>query len=239
MRKLIAIIGFVLAIADSNLLLAAEDVLQLNEKDIADAIKQEFVERGMAENKDIDLEFFGGQTDFQIEKAKEVKVLINNLKADEDAGRFSCEAQIFADRKPYVTTELVGKFFLLTEVWVPVANVAKGETITDDILQEKLIRKSKLKPFMVTEKDKLLGLEAKKFLKEGKIINDNDVGAKILIKRDDIVMAVYRTDKMQITAKVVAQQDGAYGDRIEVLNMKTRKPLSGVVKDKATVVVEQ
>ena len=217
----------------------AAEVLKVSERDIINAIIQEFSDQGLAEDENVDLELFGGQTDFQLKEAKEVKILINNLSIDEGLGRFKCEAEIFADRVSFVKSSLQGKFFLTAEVWVPGQNIAKNETINEDMLKVRKIRKSKLKPFMITEKEKLVGQEAKKSLKEDRIINDNDIGAKILIKRDDIVIAVYRTDKMQITTKAVALQDGAYGERIEVQNVKSRKTLTGVVQDEATVVIEQ
>ena len=217
----------------------AAEVLKVSERDIINAIIQEFSDQGLAEDENVDLELFGGQTDFQLKEAKEVKILINNLSVDEGLGRFKCEAEIFADREFFAKSSLQGKFFLTAEVWVPAQNIVKGETINEDMLKVRKIRKSKLKPFMITEKEKLVGQEAKKSLKEDRIINDNDIGAKILVRRDDTVIAVYRTDKMQITTKAVALQDGAYGERIEVQNVKSRKTLIGVIQDEATVVIEQ
>ena len=215
------------------------ETLHIEEEDIINAIRQEFNDRGVAESENVGVELFGGQADFQIEGAKEAKIIINHLKVDKEAERFTCEAEIFADRKSYATSALQGKYYLLVNVWVPVQNIAKGELLTEEKLQLQTIRKSKLKPFMITEKEKLIGQEAQKSLKEGKVINEKDVGAPILIKRNDIVTAVYRTDRMQITAKAIAQQDGAYGDRIEVQNAKTRKVLTGVVQDASTVVIDQ
>lgn len=212
--------------------------LSANEADIALAIKKEFVDRGYADNTNIELELFSGQTNFLIDGAQDVKVLINQLKVDENLGRFSCEAEIFADRQSVAKSPLQGKYFLLAKVWVPAQNVAKGETLTEDMLKTKAIRKSRLKPFMVTEKEKLVGLEAQRSLREGKIITEKDVGAKILVKRNDVVLAVYRTDRMQITAKAIAQQDGAFGQRIELQNIKTHKLLTGVVQDASTVVID-
>ncbi len=240
MRQIIATtfiaFGFWLAFAG---LVRAGDVMHVEEEDIVNAIRQEFIDRGMAEDSKLDVELFGGQTDFQIENAKEAKILINHLKADEKQGRFSCEAEIFADRVSVATSSLQGKYFLLSTVWVPAKNIAKGEIITEEMLQRELIRQSKLKPFMVTDKEKLLGKEAQKSLKEGKIISEKDVSAPLLVKRNDIVVAVYRTDRMQITTKAIAQQDGAYGDRIEMQNLKTHKVLTGIVQDASTVVIDQ
>ena len=218
--------------------LKAADVLHIEEDDIIDAIRQEFIDRGVAEDENIDLELFGGQTDFKFENAEEVKIVINRLKADEALGRFSCEAEFFADRKQMATSLLQGKYFPMQKVWVPADNIAKGELITAEKLKQLSVRKSRLKPFMVTDKEKLIGQEAQHSLKEGKIINEKDVGARMVIKRNDIVQAIYRTDKMQITAKAIALADGAIGDRIELQNAKTRKSLMGIVQDSSTVVVE-
>jgi len=239
MFRIIAIIGLVLTVVNNSWAVDATSGLSVREKDIINAIKQEFVERGLAENEKVDLELFGGQTDFQIEKAKEVKILVDNLEVNETSGRFNCNVEIFADRNLFAKSALQGKFFLMSEIWVPAFNIAKGEVITEDKLVAKTMRQSRLKPFMVTSKDKLIGLEARKSLKEGKVIGDNDIGPKILVKKDDVVIAVYRTDKMQITTKAIAQQDGALGDRIELQNMKTHKVLTGTVQDASMVIVEQ
>lgn len=218
---------------------AQAQAVRVDEQDVVAAIKQEFVDSGLTDSDNVELELFGGQTDFKIDNASEAKVMINNLKVDEKLGRFSCEAEIFADRKSYAVSSLQGKYFVMAEVWVPAENIAKGEVLTEKMLQSENIRRTRLKPAMVTDKEKLVGQEAKKALKAGKIINDKDVGAKVLVKRNDIVLAVYRTDKMQITAKAIAQQDGAFGERIELQNMKTHKVLTGIVQDAATVVIEQ
>lgn len=234
MRNLVLILlGVMMATA------AQAQTARIDERDVAAAIKQEFVDSGLADSDNVELELFGGQTDFKIDNASEAKVMINNLKADEKLGRFSCKAEIFADRKSYAVSALQGKYFVMSEVWVPAENIAKGEVLTESMLKSENIRRTRLKPSMVTEKDKLVGQEAKKALKTGKIIADKDIGAKVLVKRNDIVLAVYRTDKMQITAKAVAQQDGAFGERIELQNMKTHKVLTGIVQDAATVVIEQ
>lgn len=240
MHRLLVIISAVLGLVLPCLAVAqVEETVYVDEEDIVNAIRQEFSDRGVAETENVDLELFGGQTDFQIEGAKEAKILINRLKVDENQGRFSCTAEIFADRKSVASSDIQGKYFLMSTVWVPAKNIAKGEVVSEENLVSKTIRQSKLKPFMVTDKEKLIGQEARKSLKEGKIISEKDIGAKVLIKKNDIVFAVYRTDRMQITAKAVAQQDGAYGDRIELQNMKTHKTLTGIVQDASTVLIDQ
>lgn len=214
----------------------AENLLIVGEDEIRQAIEQEFVEQG--QNQNVDLELFGGQTVFHIQNAQKAKILVSGLTLDELQNKFSCNAEIFADGKSFAKTDISGRFYLLSEIWVPARNIQKGELIKPEMLRQIQVRVNRIKPSFVTDKDKLVGLEAKKLLKEGKIVSDRDVGKQMLIKKGDTVTVVYKTDKMQITAKVEALNDGGEGDKIELLNPKSKKTLFGEVLDKDTVSAE-
>ena len=209
---------------------AAENLLMVSEDEISEAIKKEFVEQGRPEA--VDLEFFGGQTVFQIENARKAKILVEKLRTDELSNKFSCSVEIFADGKAFARTAVSGK------IYVPARNIDKGELITPDMLKTITVRMNRVKPMFVTEKDKLVNKEAKKYLKEGKIVTDRDIGEKILIKKNDLITVVYKTDKMQITARGQARQDGVKGERIEVENTKSKKVLVGTVVDAETVYID-
>ena len=215
---------------------SAEKLLIVGEDEIRQAIKEEFVEQG--QDQALDVEFFGGQTVFHLEDAQEAKILVSGLKTDELQNRFSCDAEIFADGKSRAQTSITGRYFLLEDIWVPSRNIQKGDVIAPEMLKQIAIRQNRIKPSFVTDKEQLIGKEAKKLLKDGKIVMDRDVGKKILIRKGDIVTVVYRTDKMQITAKVEALSDGGKGDKIEMLNTKSKKTLFGKVVDKDTVEAE-
>lgn len=146
--------------------------------------------------------------------------------------------EIFADGKAFARTVVSGKYYVLGEIYVPARNIDKGELITPDMLKTITVRMNRVKPMFVTEKDKLVNKEAKKYLKEGKIVTDRDIGEKILIKKNDLITVVYKTDKMQITARGQARQDGVKGERIEVENTKSKKVLVGTVVDAETVYID-
>lgn len=206
------------------------------EADFAQALNSEFVEQVSDEN--VDWEFYGGQTNFAFENVSQVKIMISKAKFDELQNKFGAEAEVFADGKPMVKTQLQGKYYILGEIWVPARNIAKGEVLTKDMLKTITIRTNRIKPANVVEADALLGKEAKRTLREGKIINDKDIGKVILIHKGDIVNSLYRTQKMQISAKAEALEDGGKGDKIEVRNTSSKKVLFAEVVDADTVVVE-
>lgn len=227
---------FIITLAFFPLIAMAQNFTYVNEDKISDAIRREAVER--LGEEEVELEFYGGQTSFSFENVKQTKIMVSNAKFDELQNKFSAEVEIFADGKSAAKTTLQGKYYLLAEVWVPAVNINKGETITADNLKSIKIRSNRIKPQNLVEKDKLLKKEAKRNLREGKIVNDKDVGRVIMIKKGDVINSIYQNQAMQITAKAEALEDGCRGDKIEVRNTKSKKTFYGEVVDADTVKVE-
>lgn len=215
---------------------SAAELKIVQESDFVEAISQEYIER--VGDDDIELEFFGGQTNFTIENANNYKIMINSSKFDELQNKFSVTAEIFADGKPFAKTDLQGKYYVMGDVYVPNRNIDKGEIIEEDMLRSIKVRMNRIKHVNLVDKEKLIDKEAKRNLKEGKVVNDKDVGQPVLIKKGQIVNSVFKTDNMLITAQVEAMSDGVKGQRIEVRNTKSKKDIYAEVIDADTVLVE-
>lgn len=220
----IIIAVLMLIVAD---LQAAETVL-VSQDDIAAAVKQEFVEEGVDE--DMELELFGGQTSFALQGAHDTKIMVSNLKYDEEQNKFSANAEIFADGKSFAKTNLNGRYYLLEEVWVPAEDIEKGSVIKEDMLKKIKVRKNRVKSTHIVDLEKITNGEAKKSLKAGKLISDREIGAIIVIKKGKIVTSVYKSKGLQITTKAEALADGAVGSRIEMENIKSGKRFVAIVK---------
>ncbi|MBP3345553.1 MAG: flagellar basal body P-ring formation protein FlgA [Alphaproteobacteria bacterium] len=235
MKKLLLILTFVLTAVNP---FPAFGQTYVSEDDIAAALKKEYLER-FGEGDEIELEFYGGQTNFSLEEAGEVKIMVANARFDELQNKFSADVEVFAGGKPVAKSSYQGKYYILTEVFVPAQNINKGEVITADKLKSVKTRSNRVKPQHLADKDKLINMEAKRNLREGKMISDKDVGKIVLIKKGSIVNLIYQTPYMQITAKAEALEDGCRGDRIEIRNTKSKKDLYGEVVDAETVRIEQ
>lgn len=214
----------------------ADETVVVSEDEISGAVKHEFVEQGGDEN--IELEFFGGQTSFTIENAKVAKIMISRLQYDATQNKFSAIAEIFADGQPYAKTTLSGRYFVMGEAWVPALNIEKGEIISRDKLKIIPVRMNRIKQIHVTDVDKLIDMQAKKSLKEGKLITDRDVGEVILIKKGKIVTSYYKAQGLQITALAEALEDGYRGQRIELMNTKSGKKFFAKVVDAENVEID-
>lgn len=211
---------------------ARADVL-LSETNFAEAIQKEFVERGRDES--MELEFFGGQTAFVLNGAKDFKIMIEQFEFDDEQSKFTAKAEIFADGNLHSKTTLIGKFYILGEAFVPAQEINKGDVITEGKLIAKSVRLNRIKDNFVVAKEKLLGMEAKKTLKAGKLIQEREVGPVLLVRKGALVNSLYKAKGMQITAQAVAMEDGAKGQVIELENSKSHRKFSAKVVDAETV----
>lgn len=233
MNKLGKIIAVCLLVIVASEVRAAAVV---GEAELADAIRKEFVEQG---NEDeLEFEFFGGKTTFLIDEAEQAKIMVSQLKYDEAQNKFSATAEIFADGIPHAKTVLSGRYYVLDEVWVPSQNIDKGERITPDKLKKIKVRRNRLKEQFLTEIEKISGMEAKRAIKSGKLIADRDVGSVIIINKGKVVTSVYKSKGMQITAQAEALENGAFGQRIELMNVKSGKKFFARVVDADTVEID-
>lgn len=224
-----------LSIFALDMKMAYADV-SISSDDVEQALIKEFSEQGL--DSDLELDIFGGQDSFFIPEAKSAKIMVSNLKYDETQNKFSCNVEIFADGKSAAKSSLIGKYYIMEEVYVPAQNMDKGEILQASNLKKVRVRHTRLKPMYVTELSKLEGKEVKRALKAGKLISDKEIGAPLLVYKNDKVDLQYKTKQMQIVAKGVAQEDGAKGQKIEVENSQSHKKVYGTVISADTIEVE-
>ncbi len=202
---------------------------EVNSIDLVKAIEKEFAEQGIANT--VELEIFGGKTDFAFDDAKDVKILISDLKAD-DNNKFTTNAEIFADGVSVGKTDLLGRFFVMKEIYVPTRDIAKDEVITSDALKTVLVRENRLKEDGLVDVDDIVGKQAVRLLKAEKNISKRDIRNEIVVKKGQALTIIYRNKGLQITSKMEALEDGAKGDLVKFINTKSAKEVVAKVIDK-------
>ena len=211
----------------------AKDLLVVGIDDVSAAVSKEFVEQGRG--SDIELEFFGGQTGFVFENADEAKILVSDLNVNEEQNKFTATAEIFVEGKLSAETKLFGRYFDMTEVWLPVKNIEKDAIITQDDLVKAKIRSNRLRDDNVVDIDELVGKQAVRQIKADRPIMAKDIQDEVLITKGQLVTAVYSYKGLQITSRMEALEDGAKGQEIKLLNAKSKKEIVGKVLDDKTV----
>ena len=205
----------------------------LDKTDLEDAIKTEFVEQNIAE--DVEVEIFGGKSSFEDKNADELKVMLSGLKADAEQGRFTITAEIFADGEIKETSKIIGRYFVLEPVWVLSHELKKGDVIKNNDLKTIKVRSNRLRNDSLWQKEDLLDKQAARGLRAGKVLEKNDVQEVNVIKKGQTVTAVYTKKGLQITSKMQALEDASAGGTVKLLNLTSKKEITGVAKDANTV----
>lgn len=91
------------------------------------------------------------------------------------------------------------------------------------------VAEARLPPAGLREPDEIIGNQARRRLAPGRVLTRSDLGPPHLVRRGHPVELIYARPGLRITALGVAQEDGALGDLVRVMNAKSRRQLQGVV----------
>lgn len=92
-------------------------------------------------------------------------------------------------------------------------------------------------PGAIENPAEVLGLEARVSLYPGRPIRPGDVGPPALIERNQIVALVYMRGGLSILTEGRSLSRAAAGERARVMNLASRKSVSGIVQTDGSVQV--
>lgn len=90
-------------------------------------------------------------------------------------------------------------------------------------------RRPKSQAIIYTDVKAVIGLEARHELHPDQPLSAADVTKPLLVQRNDAVTLVYQAPGLMLTLRGEAQDSGALGDTIGVLNAQTKRVVQGVV----------
>lgn len=77
--------------------------------------------------------------------------------------------------------------------------------------------------------DDFIGKELKRTVYEGKSIQNHQIGAPVLIRRNSRVSMTYTFGLLEISAWGRALNEGGEGEVINIMNLESRKKVTGVI----------
>lgn len=117
-------------------------------------------------------------------------------------------------------------------------SVARGELLGGDDISLEIRRITQDLGPIITEKDDIIGKEARRNLTPGSTLKYSDLRAPKLISRGDLVTLVSGGSGIQVSMQGKAMAGGAAGDRILVTNLSSGKRVEGVIANDGSVVLE-
>lgn len=131
---------------------------------------------------------------------------------------------------------VVARIKLFTVVAVTAVDVKRGETIGQNniVMEKKNI--SAYKDFFVSP-DELEEMQAKRTMKAGTVLSQNNVESIPVIKRGEKVVIRACFGNVVVTAEGIAREDGGLNESIRVYNTTTKKTMVCMVIDSKTVMI--
>ena len=157
------------------------------------------------------------------------EVVLEQFQHDPIAGRFSGVLVGTFDGRERFRLPIVGRAEAVLRVPALRRPVAPDEMIGEADLTWIEVAPASLPPASITEAAQIVGSQARRRLGAGRVLTERDLGPPYLVRRGHPVELIYARRGLHVTALGVAQEDGALGDPVRVLNAASRRQLQGVV----------
>jgi flagella basal body P-ring formation protein FlgA len=128
------------------------------------------------------------------------------------------------------------------EVWQEVVLAAKplgrNQPITREDLQIQTMNLARVPTNAIVHVDQVLGRRANRAIAVNSVLRSDQVELPPIVRKGDVVQVLAESARLKITTQAVAQENGAIGQKIQVVNVGSKKSVHAQVLDAQTVRVE-
>lgn len=117
-------------------------------------------------------------------------------------------------------------------------SLSRGDLLTESDLKRIKYDMSQLPAGYIEEPADGLGMEVKRRVSQGTPLTTSMIKKPNIIKRGQQVSIVARAGSMEVRMSGKALSNGAVGERVRVLNLKSKKKLEGTVTPKGDIKVD-
>lgn len=180
--------------------------------------------------KDRNFEIAFDKRDLEIDLAADQKpdFQLDNFSYDPTNRNFRTDLTAQTPRGPYIVP-VTGHISIKRNVPILARRLEAGTTISANDLDWIQVPEERITADVVTEMDQLVGRELRRDTSEGQILRSHDVVPPRLVQRGSLVVMKIETPYITVTAQGKAQQDGAEGEVVRVVNTQSNRVVEGVV----------
>lgn len=122
---------------------------------------------------------------------------------------------------------------------VPVLNrpLKIGDVISEEMINTEM-RLIQSYQDVLTDIKSVIGMQAAKFLSIGQMLSARDLKREQILKKGQVVKAIFGAEALEISITAQAEEGGAVGDVIKVKNMDSQKMFAAKIIDRGIVRIE-
>ncbi len=198
----------------------------VNEAEIVELLRREFRRNGAVGRVKIRLNRI---RDGVLRPHETGTLRIEDLTHDSDGGPFS--AYIESDRSDGTTQRqlLRGRVDFVARVPVASRAIRKGQEITNADIKWRELSLRLLGSDTAEHLEQLVGLAAKRNLRQNQPIKRSDLRTPIMIAKGAMVTIILRSGGISLSSAGRALQDGSLGESIQIMNMQSKRTLEASV----------
>ena len=201
---------------------------------VASALEHRY---GFGNAANLSLTFERELADIRLEASNSGALLPASVRYEPRGNRFDVTLEIASDG---VATPARLRFTGTVVETVEAAVLARGIERNEVIKSSDVVIERRPKSEVGTDgaaRDRAVGMQARRQLRAGQPVRNADLAKPDLVQRDQSVTLIYETPGLYLTIRGKALEAGTEGDVVNVLNLQSKRTVSGVVTGRGQVSV--
>jgi flagellar basal body P-ring formation protein FlgA len=208
----------------------------LDAKEIELALARALERRnGLGDAANLSLTFDREPGDIRLEAANSGAMQPTSVRYEPRNSRFDVTFEISNENGAApAKLRFTGTAIETVEAAVLARNVERGDVLkSSDVVTE---RRPKAEVGTdAAARDNALGMQARRQLRAGQALRTADLARPDLVQRDQSVTLIYETAGLYLTMRGKALENGTEGDVVNVMNLQSKRTVSGVVTGRGQV----
>ncbi len=200
---------------------------KVKEADILAKIKETLVKQGFG--ADLDVMIDNRLTNIYLDVTQQPTLAVDHFNLDPATQRYTASLSTPANSPNAQTFTVFGRAYKLVKVPVLNKRVANGNVIKAHDIKWIEKRETDVSKNIILNPENLIGKTPRRFMAEGDMIREDSVMLPLIVKKGNMVVMSLTNEFMTITMRGQAQEDGALGDIVRVMNTKSNQVIHGEV----------
>jgi flagella basal body P-ring formation protein FlgA len=209
----------------------------LDAKDIETQVSLALQHRGgLGEAANLALTFDRDVQTLQLDASNDGVMQPVAARFDQRTGRFDVSFEITGGDTAPTRLRFTGTAVETVEAAVLMRGIERNEVIkSSDVVVER--RPKAEVGGDVASRDRAVGMQSRKSMRAGQALHNADLARPDLVQRDQSVTLIYESAGLYLTIRGKAIEGGTEGDVVSVMNLQSKRTVSGVVVGRGQVAV--
>jgi len=195
---------------------------------IRDTVIEKIKDTTESKNRNFEVIFDTRNLEVDLSADQQPNFVLNNFVYDQAGKKFHADLTTQTVHGSYILP-ITGHISVKRNVPILARRIEGGTTLGAADLDWIQVPEERITADIVTEPSQLIGRELRRDTSEGEILRARDVMPPRLVTRGSLVTMRIETPFITVTAQGKAQQDGAQGETIRVINTQSNRTVEGVV----------